>query len=227
VAFTDDDCVPQPEWLAAGLRAFEASPRTGVVQGRTTRPQESDGYPYSYFTAVREVLAPSPWFEGCNLFLRREALNGTRGFEEAIGFFCEDTALGWSVLKAGWQRAWAEEAVVEHDLSERPWRWHLRFHYLEGNIVRMAKRYPQIRSMFWRPWAVKKENALFACAVLGLLIGTRHRIGLLLAVPYIRWLSPMRDGAPGLKAAWHQASVHAASLAGKAMVCVQEGTFLL
>lgn len=227
VAFTDDDCVPSADWLAEGIAALMGSPRVGVVQGRTTRPEGSDNYPYSCFTVTREVLAPSPWFEGCNLFFRREALEKTRGFDESIGYFGEETALGWSVLAAGWDRAWAEGAVVEHDLTDRPWRWHLKFHYLEGNMVRIAARYPAMRSMFWRPWAIKRENAMFALAALGLLLGTRRRLALLLALPYLRWLPRPWKGQQSLQSAVHQTSVHAASLAGKAVACVEERTVLL
>jgi GT2 family glycosyltransferase len=227
IAFTDDDCVPRPGWLAAGLAALEANPRIGVLQGRTTRPDGSERYPTTYLTVIREVLSPSPWFEGCNLFFRREALLDGGGFDETIRWFGEETALGWSVLDAGWARDWAGDAVVQHDLTERPWRWHLRNHYLEGNLVRVAARHPAIRDMFWRPWAIKRENALFALAVLGLLAGCRRRAGLLLAVPYLRTLPRPWEGWQSLQGAVHQASVHAASLAGKTIACAQERTFLL
>jgi GT2 family glycosyltransferase len=227
VAFTDDDCVPRPDWLASGLKALEAAAEIGVVQGRTVRPAGSDGYPYTCFTVVREVLAPSPWFEGCNLFFRRPALEAAGGFDETIGWFGEETALGWSVIEAGWQRGWADNATVEHDLSERPWRWHLRNHYLEGNIVRIAARHPGIRSMFWRPWAIKRENALFTLALLGLLMASRRRIGLLLTIPYLRGLPRPWHGRGAAIGMAHQASVHAASLAGKAVAAVEQRSLLL
>lgn len=227
VAFTDDDCVPRPDWLASGLKALEAGADTGVVQGRTVRPAGSEGYSYTCFTVVREVLAPSPWFEGCNLFFRRAALEAAGGFDESIGWFGEETALGWSVVEAGWQRAWADNATVEHDLSERPWRWHLRNHYLEGNIVRIAARHPGIRTMFWRPWAIKRENALFTLALLGLVVSSRRRIGLLLTVPYLHGLPRPWHGRAAAVGMVHQASVHAASLAGKAVAAVEHRAFLL
>jgi GT2 family glycosyltransferase len=227
VAFTDDDCVPRPDWLAAGLSVLQQSERIGVVQGQTLRPVNTDGYPYSPFTVIREVKTPSPWFEGCNLFFRREALDAGGGFDENVGWFCEETELGWRILERGWDRAWADDAVVEHDLTERPWLWHLRNHFLEGNIVRIAARHPSIRSMFWRPWAVKRENALFALALLGLLIGTRRRAGLLLALPYARMFPRPWDRDADIIAITHQVSVHAASLAGKAIAGLGERTLLL
>lgn len=226
VAFLDDDCVPDPKWLEAGLSAF-TRPLVGVVQGRTVRPASGDRYRYTPFTVVREVLTPSPWFEGCNIFFRREALEQAGGFDESFGRFpCgEDTNLGWSVLGGGWEREWAENAVVEHELSERPWSWHLRFHWMEGNTVELAARHPEIRMMFWRPWAVKRENALFALAAAGTLASLRFRPAILAAVPYVAWLGPgRRTGAAGVAL---QITSHAASLAGKATAGARTCTFLL
>ncbi len=42
IAFTDDDCVPEPDWLAAGLRALSTDSDLGVVQGRTKPPEDFD-----------------------------------------------------------------------------------------------------------------------------------------------------------------------------------------
>jgi glycosyltransferase involved in cell wall biosynthesis len=33
VAFLDDDCIPDPKWLEAGLEALTSQPRVGVIQG--------------------------------------------------------------------------------------------------------------------------------------------------------------------------------------------------
>ncbi len=224
IAFTDDDCRPRPTWLSQGLKAFDQAD-IGVVQGRTLRPGDSDAYRYSPFTAVREVLEPSPWFEGCNIFYRREALEDAGGFDEGAGTYGEDTNLGWAVLERGWIRGWAEDAIVEHDLSERPWSWHLWFHWRESNIVTLAARHPAVRRSFWRPWAVKRENALFAAAVLGVLLSPRHRLAIALTGPYLAWLAPGRKvGAAG---AALQVSAHAASLAGKLVASARERSFLL
>ena len=226
IAFIDDDCVPRPEWLEAGLAGF-GDPDVGVVQGRTLRPADSDGYTHTPFTVVREVLTPSPWFEACNVFYRRSALESVGGFDEAFGRFpcSEDTYLGWAVMDDGWERAWAENAVVEHEISERPWTWHIRFHWREGELVRLAAEHPRIRAWFWRPWAIKKENALFAAAAAGAVASLRWRPALAAALPYVWWLAPGRKvGATG---AAHQVSCHAASLAAKAIVGVRRGQLLL
>lgn len=227
IAFTDDDCEPSPDWLAAGLRQLQSDDNIGIVQGRTARPEGADDYPYTCFTVVREVLEPSPWFEGCNLFFRRQALEEASGFDEAFGYYFEETSLGWTVVDRGWDRAWSDDALVYHELADRPWRWHLRFHYLERNIVRICTRHPSMRRSFWRPWAVKRENAMFALALSGTLAGIRWRPALVAAVPYLLWLFPPGQRKMGPRAAGHQVSVHLVSLVGKLAVGTRERTFLL
>lgn len=226
IAFTDDDCVPEPGWLASGLAGFEDA-AVGVVQGRTVRPSDSQGYPYTPFTVIREVLDPSPWFEGCNIFYRRAALEATGGFPERFGRFpCgEDTYLGWDAVDGGWERGWAPGAVVEHELSERPWSWHLRFHWREGELVRLAAEHPSVREWFWRPWAIKRENAMFAAAALGAIASVRWRPALVATVPYLLWLAPGRKA--GKNGVSLQVSNHAASFAAKVVAGARRRTFLV
>lgn len=225
LAFTDDDCEPRPEWLEEGLASLHGSPALGVVQGRTVRSTRDADYRYNPLTVVREVAAPSPWFEGCNLFFRRTALEDAGGFDESFGFFGEETSLGWSVVEAGWTRGWADSAVVEHELTDRDFRWHMRFHYLERNIVRLARVHPEMRTMFWRPWAVKREGAFFALAVVGVLLSPKSRWALLLTLPYLRWLPPPWD--IGVWGDVHQISAHTVSLVGKLAVGLRERTLVL
>lgn len=166
VAFTDDDCVPAPGWLRWGLTTLESDPGIGVVQGRTLKP--TTPYRTTRWTTYREVLTPSPWFEGCNLFFRREALEATGGFDESILFGAEDTVAGWSVLERGWSRAFDEAAVVRHDLGERGLRWHMLMAWREGTLLEVARRHPSLRREgFWRPWALRPGNVAFAAGVAG------------------------------------------------------------
>src|SRR5207247_492527 len=109
----------------------------------------------------------------------------TGGFDEGISYYGEDTALGWSVLEAGWRRGFAEDAVAYHDVEERGLRYHVRTGLLERNVVALAKRFPGYRrDAFWRPWAHRPEDAAFAMAVAGLALARWHRPALLLVLPY-------------------------------------------
>ena len=190
VAFTDDDCVPDRRWLESGLTTIRTDERCGVVQGCTLRPP--DQRPTSDWTMFREVIRPSPYFEGCNLFFRREALEATGGFAEDVGFGSEDTVAGWSVLAAGWKRDFDETAVVRHDLVDRGLRFHLVMAWREGSLVDVAARYPALRTEgFWRPWAHRRRNVAFPLAVFGVAAATRRPAAAALALP---WLWERRNG---------------------------------
>lgn len=187
VAFTDDDCVPHPDWLERGVEALRAKPCVGVVQGVTLM---ADGHrPSGGWEVNREVLRPSAFFEGCNLFFRRAALEMGGGFDETLHFGGEDTVAGWSALEAGWDRDFAYDAVVYHDVEVRDLRWHLRMAWWEGNLVTVASRHPRFRQEgLWRPWAIHPKAVRFAACLLGLelAIVIRRAWPLVLTVPWLR-----------------------------------------
>lgn len=167
VAFTDDDCVPAPGWLAAGLALLERWPaEVGVVQGRTEAPPDAA---IGDWTLWRQILTASPWFEACNIFYRREPLVAAGGFDEALAVYGEDAAAGWGVVDQGWRREFADDAVVVHDVEERGFRWHVRYGLLERNLITLAARHPGLRKLgFWKPWAFRHQNAAIVLTALGL-----------------------------------------------------------
>src|SRR5436190_9837908 len=231
IAFTDDDCVPTPGWLEAGVTAMEAQATLGIAQGLTTADRSS-GEPDTIRTVVREVLEPSPWFEGCNLFMRREALEQSGGFDEVIAWAGEETAMAWKLLESGWERGWVPAAEVVHDVEERPLSWHVRNRYLEGHAVVIAARHPTIRGTWWRPWAIEKRGALFVLALTGGLGAalTRRRWPLLLGAPYVAELFPrhtLPSVRPQLESAAYRVVSDAASLSGKVVEGVRARTIVL
>lgn len=183
VAFTDDDCVPRPDWLEQALATCRATPNLGVLQGATLRPRGS--VIAGPGTLYRETVHPSPYFEGCNLVFPRAVLERTGGFDETYHFGGEDTAAGWSAIEHG-EWVFDETAVVEHDVSERPLRWHLMMAWREGNLVDVARRYPALREQgFWRPWAHRPWNVAFVVGVAGTAVAVRRPAAL---ASWLAWL---------------------------------------
>jgi glycosyltransferase involved in cell wall biosynthesis len=212
IAFVDDDCVPEPGWLEAGVHALLADARLGVVQGRTDKPP---GTATGDWTLWREIPAASSYFEGCNIFYRRDALAATGGFDEEIAYYGEDTSLGWAVLEAGWERGFAPDALVYHDLEERGLRYHLKTGLLEQNAARLAARYPAFRrEAFWRPWAFRRDNVAFALALAGLALAPRRRVALALTLPYLRFRFPAADHPHRVRFFAQRIAVDAARCAG-------------
>ncbi len=190
VAFLDDDVVPARSWLEHIVEPFDADPGTGLVQGLTRPPEGIDVRDLALWSLWRDVPGPAagPYFESCNIAYRREALEQAKGFDEDIGWWGEDSALGWKVLEAGWRRRFAKEAVVVHDVEWRGPGWFIRNGWREKNLVLLAARHPGYRAeAFWRPWAYRKRDAAFVAAAASALMGLRWRPALVGLLPYL-WL---------------------------------------
>ena len=160
VAFTDSDCVPHEGWLAAGLAAFTDG--VGLVQGRTVPAGPTDA-PWS---VTQDIAAPTGLYEACNVFYRRDVLLAAGGFGEDIGFFGEDTVAGWRVERAGWEGAWAPDAVVEHVVTTPGFGWHLRRTRYYGNWAALMREFPEKRRLLWHGVFLRQRSAETDVAVL-------------------------------------------------------------
>ncbi len=124
VAFTDDDCVVDPGWVAAVADAF-VDDRVGVITGRIRggddAPSDDPGPSAFRFGATADVATLGA---GANMAFRREALEALEaGFDERLGAGTrlrsgEDHDAIWRALRAGWLGRYCPDAVVEH----RAWR---------------------------------------------------------------------------------------------------------
>jgi len=134
LAFTDDDCVPSPDWLAKLEAAFAGS-GAPVVGGRTV-----NGLPDNLFSEASQLVhdhvyryyngnpMAARFFASNNLAIQTQAFVRIGGFDPAFGLAGgEDRDLCDRFLHAGSRLVYAPEAVVRHshDLSlVRFWRQH-------------------------------------------------------------------------------------------------------
>lgn len=181
VAFTDSDCRPRPGWLAAATAAMTDD--VGVVQGRTV-PEVT---PTARWSVTQNIGVPSGLFEACNVVYRREALLAAGGFDEAVGFFGEDTAAGWSVQRAGWRDAWAADAVVEHVVTTPGFGWHLRRTRGYAHWPALLAAFPERRDLLWHRLFLRPRSAEADAAVAGLALAllVRRPSPLAAAVPFL------------------------------------------
>jgi glycosyltransferase involved in cell wall biosynthesis len=117
IAFTDDDCIPAPQWLRAGLEAFTAD--VVGVAGRLVVPIGPAPTDYEHNAAC---LANSE-FVTANCFYRRACLESVGGFDERFATaWREDSDLFFSLYSSAPGRfLTAPEALVIHPV--RPARW--------------------------------------------------------------------------------------------------------
>lgn len=179
VAFTDDDCVPDQNWLARALDAGTAHPGA-IVQGRTEPVRDHLGL-FERSVSVRQL---GPWYETCNIVYPRAVLERLGGFDETFGVVpaAEDTDLAWRAREAGVPATFAAEALVYHAVHELGLLGALREASRWTDAPRLFKRHPQARAilprrLFWNVWhylAWRSAVALALPAPLRRFLLTRH-----------------------------------------------------
>lgn len=118
IAFTDDDCVPDPGWLESGLEACRENPGA-IVQGATIpdrREWDRLGPLERASAHTMDVPGPDPHLQTCNVFYPREELERVGGFD-TVDFarnMAEDADLAWRALEQGASATFAPEARVVH-----------------------------------------------------------------------------------------------------------------
>jgi glycosyltransferase involved in cell wall biosynthesis len=190
VAFTDDDCVPQPGWLQALLgRLGEAD----MVQGRTVGdPAKTEGR--GPFSRTQWVHSEAGFYETCNMVYRRKLLEDLGGFDE--GFrrpYGEDTDLAWRAKERGARSAFEAEALVYHEVSPSRYLDYLRDKRRRAGMARVVRRHGGIRRALYKRWFLPNHPpALLAAGGLGLVAGRpssarRWAMAAVLAGPYVRY----------------------------------------
>lgn len=112
IAFTDDDCIPDANWLAAFSQAVKDG--IDVYEGRTTTDSPDKGI---YFTAPVNETGGKLW--SCNMMLKAARFWSLGGFDEAFPFpHLEDVDFRYRMEKARIGSHFVREAVVLH--PQRP-----------------------------------------------------------------------------------------------------------
>lgn len=123
VAFTDDDTVPAPDWLAEGLAKFAGPERADAVTGRVVMPIGASPTDYERDAAALERGE----FVTANCFCRRSVLEEVGGFDEHFRMaWREDSDLQFRLLHAGARILHAPAAVVVHPVRPAAWGVSLR-----------------------------------------------------------------------------------------------------
>ena len=128
VAFTDDDAVPRPDWLAALLRHYD-DPCVGGVGGRdqsqpatteTQVPASAVGAfnAWGRHTGNHHVgtgpAAPVDVLKGVNMSFRREALAVPLGLRGSGAEVHNEIAISLWARSHGWRLVYDPAAVVDH-----------------------------------------------------------------------------------------------------------------
>ena len=116
IAFTDDDCVPTPDWLKTAIGAFKDD--VVGISGRIIVPLTHRPTDYEYNAAHLEQSE----FVTANCFYRRATLAQVGGFDERFTApWREDSDLFFSLLERGASCIHVPQAVVIHPIRPASW----------------------------------------------------------------------------------------------------------
>jgi glycosyltransferase involved in cell wall biosynthesis len=197
LAFTDSDCLPEPEWIAEGVAALDRG--MDLVQGRTV-PLRAPGLLEHSVGAGDEGL-----YNTCNIFYRRSAYERAGGFDgqagRGLGFqvgtwtglgFGVDTLLGWRVSRNG-HALFVPTAVVHHQIVRPSLRELISRAWMTGAFPALVREVPELRqTLMAGGFFLGRRRIPFYATAMSLLLGRR------------RW-------AAGAAAAW--VAVHAVNAA--------------
>jgi glycosyltransferase involved in cell wall biosynthesis len=124
VAFTDDDTVPAPGWLAAGVAAMRAHPDWIALAGRVVVPLHHPRRPRDHERMTQGLETAE--FVTANAFVRRTALMHVGGFDERFtAAWREDADLQFRLMDVG-VIGRADAARVVHPVRAERWGVSLR-----------------------------------------------------------------------------------------------------
>ena len=115
LAFTDDDCEPDSNWLYNALKYFN-NPNVIGLEGLIKSSKLND---QRYRTVSNEGFA-GLGFMTANLFIRSDIFNRINGFDESFDnpHFREDTDMAWRALEHG-EIPYAGDVIVFHPPHKR------------------------------------------------------------------------------------------------------------
>jgi cellulose synthase/poly-beta-1,6-N-acetylglucosamine synthase-like glycosyltransferase len=146
ILFTDDDCVPAPNWLDAMVKPFEDPEVIGVRgvyrshQERLTARFVQIEYEDRYRLMAR--LACIDFVDTYSAAFRRDRFLEMTGYDTSFPVACaEDVELSYRMSARGWKMKFAPAAIVYHTHPDTFWRY-------------LKRKY---KFAFWRVLAVRKN----------------------------------------------------------------------
>jgi GT2 family glycosyltransferase len=199
IAFTDDDCVPDPDWIAQIERTFNTFPTADAVTGRIL-PLATE-VPALLAISVRTNNKSTefhgralPWHVGSggNFAVQRERLLRIGGYDERLGAgspgkAAEDTDLFYHLLLNGAVIRYEPSVVIYHERQDKDrfmrsfWNYSYGIGAFSAKYLRRGDLYVvYILSawLFWLLWkmagSIVRRNRMQAEGSLLSLRGCRH-----------------------------------------------------
>jgi glycosyltransferase involved in cell wall biosynthesis len=120
IAFTDADCIPAPDWLAAGVELLTAIPNCGLVAGQIQlffqnpdRPTMVELYESVRALPQQEFVEQHHYGATANVFTWHQVIDRVGGFDAQLKS-SGDVEWGQRVHAHGYRQVYGEAVIVQH-----------------------------------------------------------------------------------------------------------------
>lgn len=121
LAFTDSDCVPEPQWLSAGLAALErydfVGGRVDVLVDDPAQPTAAEAFERVFAFNFEDYILRKGFTGSGNMFVSRAVFDRVGGFRTGVS---EDAEWSFRARGMGYRLGYAPDAVVGHP-ARRSW----------------------------------------------------------------------------------------------------------
>jgi glycosyltransferase involved in cell wall biosynthesis len=174
IAFTDSDCMPEPNWLVNGVGSLKQG--VGLVTGPILPRRTADTH-FFFNAQLGAVLKDTGLYRTASLFVPRRLFNAVGGFDESYALGAggallggEDTDLGWRIRRRGERAVFQPDAAVVHlatPISLREW---LKRPILSQTIPRLLRTYPELReTMLWNRYFHFRDDFFLLLGLAGVI----------------------------------------------------------
>jgi GT2 family glycosyltransferase len=117
LAFTDADCTPEPDWLAAALAAFDATSAdliAGAIRAHVSpQPTLWERYDRAVYLRQQDIVQAG-WAVTANLFVRRRVFDAVGSFDATL-LSGGDREFCLRARAKGFAIAYAADAAITHE----------------------------------------------------------------------------------------------------------------
>lgn len=173
IAFTDSDCMPEPNWLRNGVAALGND--GGLVAGPIF-PRRTEDTHFFFNAQVGAVVRDTGLYRTANLFVSRRVYDSVGGFDEtfALGrngalLGGEDTDFGWRIRRSGRRPIFQPNVAIVHlatPVSVRNW---LVRPVLAQTMARLLRTVPELRqTVLWHRYFHSDEDFFVVLGAAGI-----------------------------------------------------------
>lgn len=127
LAFTDSDCIPEPDWLEKGVAQLLQHPDCGLIAGRVevfprkpNHPKGSELYDMLFYLDQEAAVKRQHYGATANLFVHRSVIEKVGAFNpdfKSTG----DSEWGKRVYENGFYQVYAGDAAIRHPARSSLW----------------------------------------------------------------------------------------------------------